>query len=137
MNVTWDAFHALQICFEIQLIFVLPNCLDPWLLGLFLLPEKTLCIGYRLKSHCFSLKFGENLPVKKSLAQIWSLVFRFCSLTSLREHLQRCSVCNPPKIIFTSKFSYIYFFATPPIKLKLGQQIGGGLLIGNHLDQSL
>jgi hypothetical protein len=31
----------------------------------------------------------------------------------------------------------IYFFATPPIKLKLGQQIGGGLLIANHLDQSL
>jgi hypothetical protein len=31
----------------------------------------------------------------------------------------------------------IYFFATPPIKLKLGRQIGGGLLIANHLDQSL
>jgi hypothetical protein len=31
----------------------------------------------------------------------------------------------------------IYSFATPPIKLKLGQQIGGGLLIANHLDQSL
>ncbi len=27
--------------------------------------------------------------------------------------------------------------ATPPIKLKLGQQIGGGLLIANHLDQAL
>ncbi len=31
----------------------------------------------------------------------------------------------------------IYCFATPPIKLKLGLQIGGGLLITNHLDQSL
>ncbi len=31
----------------------------------------------------------------------------------------------------------IYFFATPPIKVKLGQQIGEGLLIANHLDQSL
>jgi hypothetical protein len=35
-----------------------------------------------------------------------------------------------------------FFFATPPIKLKLGeskqtQQIGGGLLIANHLNQSL
>jgi hypothetical protein len=30
----------------------------------------------------------------------------------------------------------IYFVATPPIKLKLGQQISGGLLIANHLDQS-
>jgi hypothetical protein len=31
----------------------------------------------------------------------------------------------------------VHLFATPPIKLKLGQQIGGGLLIANHLDQSL
>ncbi len=45
------------------------------------------------------------------------------------EHLQRCSVCDPAKILFS--------FATPPIKLKLGQQILGGLLIANHLDESL
>ncbi len=31
----------------------------------------------------------------------------------------------------------MYSFATPPIKLKLGQQIGGRLLITNHLHQSL
>jgi hypothetical protein len=31
----------------------------------------------------------------------------------------------------------IYFFATPPIEMKLGQQIGEGLLRANHLDQSL
>jgi hypothetical protein len=31
----------------------------------------------------------------------------------------------------------MYSFATPLIKLKRGQQIGGGLLIANHLDQSL
>jgi hypothetical protein len=31
----------------------------------------------------------------------------------------------------------MYSFATPPIKLKLRQQIGGGLVIANHLDQSL
>jgi hypothetical protein len=31
----------------------------------------------------------------------------------------------------------MYSFATPPIKLKQGQQIAGGLLITNHLDQSL
>jgi hypothetical protein len=30
----------------------------------------------------------------------------------------------------------IYFFPTPPIKLKLGLQIGGRLLIATHLDQS-
>jgi hypothetical protein len=31
----------------------------------------------------------------------------------------------------------MYYFATPPIKLKLGQQIGRRLLIANHLNQSL
>jgi hypothetical protein len=31
----------------------------------------------------------------------------------------------------------MYSFATPAIKLKLGQEIDGGLLITNHLDQSL
>jgi hypothetical protein len=30
----------------------------------------------------------------------------------------------------------INFFPTPPIKLKLGLQIGGRLVIANHLDQS-
>ncbi len=39
--------------------------------------------------------------------------------------------------VHTSPSLVIYIFATPPIKLKLGQQIGGGLLIANHLDQSL
>jgi hypothetical protein len=29
-----------------------------------------------------------------------------------------------------------YFFPTPPISLKMGLQIGGGLLIATHLDQS-
>jgi hypothetical protein len=31
----------------------------------------------------------------------------------------------------------MYSFATPPIKLKPGQEICGELLIANHLDQSL
>jgi hypothetical protein len=31
----------------------------------------------------------------------------------------------------------MYSFAAPPIKLKLGQQIGAGLLKANHVDQSL
>ncbi len=31
----------------------------------------------------------------------------------------------------------IYIFATPPIKMKLGLWIGRGVIIGNHLDQSL
>jgi hypothetical protein len=48
------------------------------------------------------------------------------------------SICDPAKIFFMSKYSLVdYCFATPPVKLTLGQQIGGGLLIANHLDQSL
>jgi hypothetical protein len=55
----------------------------------------------------------------------------------LNEHLQRCWVCDPAKIFLTSKFSLYSFSATPHIKFKLGPQIGGGLLIANHLDQSV
>jgi hypothetical protein len=57
--------------------------------------------------------------------------------TGMEVYLQQCSSCDPAKLFFTSKFSYIYSFATPPIKLKLGQQIGGELLIANHFDQSI
>jgi hypothetical protein len=46
-------------------------------------------------------------------------------------------VCNHAKTFFTSKVYFFNFFATPPIKLKPEQQIGGGVLIANHLDQSL
>ncbi len=35
---------------------------------------------------------------------------------------------------FTSKFTYV-LFCNPPIKLKLGQLIGGGLLIGSQPDE--
>ncbi len=41
------------------------------------------------------------------------------------------------QIFFSHPSLVIYFFATPPIKLKLGQQIRGGLLTANHLDQLL
>jgi len=37
---------------------------------------------------------------------------------------------------FTSKFSYL-LFSSPTHKIKIGLQIGGRLLIANHLHQSL
>jgi hypothetical protein len=41
------------------------------------------------------------------------------------------------EIFLTSKFSYnLLDFPNPPIKLKLGLQIGGRLLIATHRDQS-
>jgi hypothetical protein len=38
------------------------------------------------------------------------------------------------RIFFSHPSLVLYSFATPPIKLKMGQQIGGGLLRANHLD---
>jgi len=60
----------------------------------------------------------------------------FIVLMSL-EHLQWCSVSDPCENIFHIQVLVMYSFATPPIKLKLGEQIGKGLLIANHLDESL
>jgi len=57
-------------------------------------------------------------------------------LTCTEAHLQRCSVCDHVKIFFTSKFSCL-LFCNPTNKTETGKQIGGGLLITNHLDQSL
>jgi hypothetical protein len=49
------------------------------------------------------------------------------------QHLQLCSVCDPAKKKFlTSEFSYLLFFPTPPIQLKLGLQIGGRLLTSSN-----
>ncbi len=52
------------------------------------------------------------------------------------EHLQRCLVCDRAKY-FSHPSIVLYSLAIPPLKLKLGQQIGEGLLIANHLDESL
>jgi hypothetical protein len=48
----------------------------------------------------------------------------------LLEHLQHVIL----RKYFSHPSSIMYSFATPPIKLKLGQQIGGGMLIAYHLD---
>ncbi len=50
------------------------------------------------------------------------------------EHLQRCSVCDLAKI-FSHPSLVMYSFATPPIKLKLGQEIDGGLLANRNTEQ--
>jgi hypothetical protein len=71
-----------------------------------------------------------------------------CIACSHTKHRWRCWVCEEAMQISASPavlsmwpcknmFHIMYFFATSPIKLKSGQQMGGGLLIANHLDQSL
>jgi hypothetical protein len=49
-------------------------------------------------------------------------------------HLHQRSVCDPAKLFLT--FFITNFFPTPPIKLKLGLQVGSRLLRATHLDQS-
>jgi len=56
---------------------------------------------------------------------------------ALHKSISSCAHYVTLQKYFSRPSLVIYFFATPPIKLKLGQQIGGGLLIANHLDQSL
>jgi hypothetical protein len=43
----------------------------------------------------------------------------------------------PRKQYFSHSSLVLHFFSIPPLKLTLGVQIGGRLLIANHLDQSL
>ncbi len=53
-------------------------------------------------------------------------------------HCKECPTVRASPVMLNMWPSLVvYSFATPPIKLKLGHQIGGGLLIANHMDQSL
>jgi len=45
------------------------------------------------------------------------------------ERLQPCLVCDPAKIFLGIQVLIVYGFPTQPIKLKLGLQIDGTLLI--------
>jgi hypothetical protein len=77
--------------------------------------------------------------VSHSQSYYWSKWFAVSSFTPIciacshTKHRWRCWVCDSAKICFT----LCTFFATSPIKLNSRQQMGGGLLIANHLDQSL
>jgi hypothetical protein len=56
--------------------------------------------------------------------------------TRLLEESPEVLNMRPCKNISQIQVSVIYFFPTPPIKLKLGLQIGGRPLMAIHLDQS-
>jgi len=80
----------------------------------------------------WSLQHSIPRPSEFSLL-ILSLPYKNSTL----EHLQQCSVCNPAKHISHIQVLVTYsLFSTPPLKLKLGLQIGGRLLTATHLDQS-
>jgi hypothetical protein len=56
---------------------------------------------------------------------------------SSKSNLQEWSVCDPAKKKFSHPSLVILLFSNPAHKTELGLQIGGRLLIANHLDQSL
>jgi hypothetical protein len=58
-----------------------------------------------------------------------SIFFKFIIRLSGAQYVTMQKCFSHPSLI-------IYFFLTPPIKIKLGVQIGGRLLIETHLDQS-
>jgi hypothetical protein len=84
------------------------------------------------ESHLF---FCQNIQLFQKMNLIFPIwVFQILTFKSTSSS---ALVCEPAKIFFTSKFSYLLFLNLAYVKLKLGQQIGAGLLIANHLDQSL
>jgi hypothetical protein len=64
---------------------------------------------------------------EKSQGMIWP---KSRSISSSAQYAILQKIISHPSLV-------IYFFATPPIKLKLGHQIGGGLLMANHLNRLL
>jgi hypothetical protein len=78
-------------------------------------------------------------PFKYSPKRL-NMVFRSCLIT----YWKKTDISISSSAQYVTLWKYIshpslvmyYCFATPPIKLKRGQQIGGGL-IANHLEQSL
>jgi hypothetical protein len=88
-----------------------------------------------------------HLPKLISQLGIWSVSF-FFPFISIR-HYQLCLTKQASKSIpggaqyvtlqkyFSHPSLVIYFFATPPLQLKLKLQIGRRLLIANQLDESL
>jgi hypothetical protein len=55
---------------------------------------------------------------------------KFKSISSDAQYVTLQKYFSHPSLV-------MYAFAAPPIELKLGQQIGWGLLIANYLRQSL
>jgi hypothetical protein len=61
--------------------------------------------------------------------QLLAVVSEYFQMTpNSSEHLNQRSVCDPAKIFLTSKILVTNFFPAPPIKLKLGLQVGGRLV---------
>jgi hypothetical protein len=85
------------------------------------------------------MKFSSHLPERKSRIPVLKQKSHYKSESPGSDPKAISSIApnvTPPKIFFTSKL-VIYFVPTLPRELKLGQQIGGRLLIANHMDESL
>jgi hypothetical protein len=65
-----------------------------------------------------------------NIETLWNQLIHPQSISSGAQYVTLWKYFSHPSLV-------MYYFATPPIKLKLGQQIGGQLLIATHLDESL
>jgi hypothetical protein len=78
--------------------------------------------------------FERKTPILRPLYQIMPGKPYAMAHFMFLEHLWWCSMWRWKNIPHIQVF-VPYFFPTPPIKLKLGLQIGGRLLMATHLDQ--
>jgi hypothetical protein len=83
----------------------------------------------KLKAN-YQIYVSDSLPLSCHASQ-----FLVCSCISAARMITLSA--SPGVLNMSHPSLVIYWFATPPGKLKLGQPIGGGLLIANHVDQSL
>jgi hypothetical protein len=83
--------------------------------------------------HTHPLRSEDSQPNKCQSPHFKNQFYR-CKIFGLGlaslEHLQWCSVCDPPEIFLTSKFNYLLSWKTPPppplMKLTSEHQMGGG-----------
>jgi hypothetical protein len=87
----------------------------------------------KLKVESKKLKGFWRFSIKKISENDQTSIFSFQLVFQLSISPQYVSLQN----YFSHTSLVIYYFAASPIKLKLGEQIGGELFIANHLDQSL
>jgi len=76
---------------------------------------------YKVRYYLNVTTGGNDLEVTVSCKYLGFRVYLYSQTESftLLEHLQRCSVCDPAKIFFTFKFSYVLFH-NPTYKTETG-----------------
>jgi hypothetical protein len=130
-----------ECVFHLFLVFLIcPFKLNSW--AHFLLWKCSRCLEFQWCFLCIDYSsenqhFAESIFTKKTEGSIQevkkfkkSIKYRHMSISGGAQYVTLQKYFSHPSFI-------TYLFPTPPMKLKLVLQIGGRLLIVNHLDQSL